>query len=167
MALSIGVPSIDFGVIERWGRIAFFASLFYTVLSLLVTLSILSSGVDMPIALIPPNVQGMFIETFNLWGELQNTFRGGSIGLSEIFQLFSFSFNALISILGILLQSAINYIWIAIQVAEVIPPPYTLLTIIAWIVLGMLQLFVLVYIAQKLLSILQNFLSTILTRLTI
>lgn len=148
-------------IVAKYGPILLYGSIIYSILGIVVYLWMISSGITAPVTLIPPGLAELASKTYSLWNDIYNVFKDGKIGYLEALKLGGLIGSASLLLMGMLAQSAINYIWIAVQLSELIPPPYQFMLVIIWAVLGMAQLILLLYIVQRMMPFIQSIIQSI------
>jgi len=161
-ALYTALPNFN-DIVERYGPILLFGSLVYSVVGMITYLWMVSSGVAAPAALVPPGLGDLARKTMSLWSDVYSAFSDGSLSYFEALKLAGLIGSAGLMLLGLLAQTAINYIWIAVQISELVPPPYQFITIVVWAVLGVAQLILLLYIVQRLTPMINDIARTLAT----
>jgi len=135
--------------IDEWGDRLLKASLFYTIIAMIVEFTAISSGYTPP-ALVPRSVFQVYNSTYNQWLQISGkvvTVNG--TGSSSILSIIINSFNLFfLGIISFLFTVTFSFVWLGVTASQLLPPLLDVLRIPIWVMAVFANIVLLLYLIK-------------------
>lgn len=139
-----------------WGEKLLGVSIVYSIIAMIITFGFAAVGIHPP-PLEPYFILDVYWKAYNLWSSISGKAVSGDVA-ALAFQLLE-SMGYIFAVVVSLLASVIlNFIWIAVLVASLLPPPWNILSVPIFVGAFFANVSLLFYLLEKTRNLLSRFL---------
>jgi hypothetical protein len=142
--------------IDTWGERLLMATFIYSIISLAMFIGLYSSGYSPP-QVVPPIVAKVYSKAINLWSDISGKVYSGK-SAEVLLGIFNSIQSILMLLFGLVVNSAVTFIWLGVLAVELIPPPFTLYKILLAALAGFAQTILVLYLIKGVMTTISSYL---------